>query len=53
VGVAETAERRLVLESIVGGDSSMGDVFEMEVVVPRGEEVVVVSGGGTMYNVPI
>jgi hypothetical protein len=43
--VAETADRGLVLESIVGGDAAVGDVLEMEVVVPRGEEMVVVTGG--------
>jgi hypothetical protein len=31
MGVAETADRGLVLESIVGGDAAVGDVLEMEV----------------------
>jgi hypothetical protein len=37
VGVAEAAECRLVLDPIVGGDSAVCDVSEVEVVVPRGE----------------
>jgi hypothetical protein len=47
VGVAEAAECGLVLNSLVGGDSAVSDVFvvEVEVVLPWGEEGVVVPRG--------
>jgi hypothetical protein len=45
VGVAEAAECGLVLEPIIGGASAVSDVFEVEVVVPWGEEGVVVPRG--------
>jgi hypothetical protein len=45
VDMAEPACGRLILESIVGGDASVGDVLEVEVVIPWGEEGVCVAGG--------
>jgi hypothetical protein len=35
----------LVLELVVGGDSTVSDVFELEVVVPRGEESALATTG--------
>jgi hypothetical protein len=40
VGVAEAAECGLVLELIVGCDSAVCDVFEVEMVVPRVRRVL-------------
>jgi hypothetical protein len=43
--MAEPARGGLILESIVGGDASVGDVLEVEVIISWGKVGVCVAGG--------